>query len=943
MRLGRLLIFGFLFLLISGDLLAIGTILGQNQNQAMRDSLRERMPDFGDRLQLNRESPEGCRREEVVSSRRNDPMLDLRCIRTICGGHFWGESALDSCCERQTVTEELEGGMTREYRRCYYRAPKQRRAREEWQEIPFLIRGPVELCGNDLLSPDEIEGLRPSSLLDSLVSTAFASEVLRIATSEWTEAERREMATVLKEVGNRIDEALNTGNITEVGPEGSLIREYIYSTLSVVRYLSHTLVPSDPEFPCPADCLGNLCPMTDNNFYPVWITPEVPCSSGHCILGETDALNVIATNQEFSVSRLPAARGIVAQNSSHEAAHALFYYIHGNYTFDTTNPVYDFGGFENIHTQLENEMTARAVGAIVYHFLPDAIRNSLPPQHIDIGTRLEARYELLLHDPLIGLMQLIEPYAQGYYIVNFYRRHLLGAEWQRVESCVVDTLLEHPELNTADPVISSQLFGECIARRVGSQNLQDLILTLINQILDSGGPVRLSCLATAGIPPEAPMGPSQHHHDMVGCSASSDPFGEEVACDPLEGDPPPDDSDGPGQGDRTAPGDDTGRAPDCVTFYQRFQTESPSSITSSCYQWCWNHAHTNPGLCQLLRDNDVTAGCSLSGGDSHCNNALEDSCVANPREVGCLDLCEADSGRDHCDDLCRLEYHDYCFDFCREAREAGRTPPSFCFDACESADIGAAFCHEYCEDDEDPEFCGRICQSSTYADEDFCRRRCSNADFTSHPSCPGVCEAHGWTARNNVWWCNEACEANPDTSYCQEYNAEREEMEEERRRAEEEAARREDEGDGCSRGWTYRRGSVPVTNDGCFPFVGNIKCCGSNCEPDGANQACTDTGWCGCDPDPDLSSYYNSCLRPDSSDWDEAMLLGDSEDLFYHHAAGAECIRGLGAASNDECVCVGAGLPIYCYPNNSSIPERVRGRCCYDTGACVTRSSLGLP
>lgn len=904
-----------------------------------------------------------CHTEEVRSS-GDDPILAHDCRRIVCGPTYYGEAAEDDCLEADLVTEG-EGEEAITYEIHHVRTPGREESSEEWEEVRIPIDPPPSLCGT-LGNIEEEASEEPSGFLNYLVPDLLAQEigfegVFTASDEAFSDELRQQIADKFQETADNLRTAIDAGDVTRVGESGSEHRRYFIAAWEVAQWMAHAIWPQSHDVPTALLPLHRLFhPNRDDPIrhldpeLMLYWTRSLPCfrigtgTASQCTIAGMMALNLVKVSQELNGERkLGSLVVALAHEGTHVVNHFLdtrrsFGYGVGDATLPNGTTVTLYGnlpvrallnvedGRELTHEEIvpdySDESSARMIEAIIFDSMPDGLLSQLSRSSRSDSAIFEEIFRWLTignRSALARVRSFGPSYAYQWEWTRMSDTRRSESPWVENFNTWVTNMVD---TNGFDPPSFYKHLEEIFKRQGGFPGLVEGL---------PGGRRRTGSVLS--LSPSIPLDWDYYVSSLFG--------GSPPGMTPIGGLPPDtfeDWEEPPNLGEEGFEDEGGILDPECLSEENR----------ECALDWC---AGEGPGL------ND--------GG--LCEDISEEACEDDPNQPWCSRLCDESQGeQSFCTDLCEAnEDLGFCGWRCRE-----NPNESWCDDRCENGDgWGAAsgYCRTLCNEDHGPSFCGAMCDATSSLP--WCEARCEEG-FGTTTYCLALCAAD-----HSPDYCGEICVGNPSqpfctdrcndglglTTYCPDICGDVENPQEINFCVELCATTggfdfcvTGDEGgeatdDGCSSGWIYRRGSAPVAEDGCFPFVGNVKCCGNSCEPDGWNEACMGGGvWCGCDPDPS-NPWVGVCLRPSCSAWSTAYgppefpycwdeRMQPSDDVTEFRISEFLCYRGVGAFSS-VCDCEALlGAPLYCYPDDTSVPEIVRGLCCDDSGACVTRASLGL-
>ncbi|MBI4196698.1 MAG: hypothetical protein HY539_02635 [Deltaproteobacteria bacterium] len=862
-------------LFVSFLLMPAAELWAINWSEFMRD---DRMFVGAEITQINDwRLPEGCRRESL--SPNDDEVEEEDCERIICDGHFWGESAIDVCCAEE-VTTEGEGEEAPAYKRCHVREPRFSSTSGGWRQVRFQTRGiPRSGCGTHVLRPTEAE--ETTSLVDLLLSSAYAHPGSRPSDNPipWSYEERLLIANSLSVAADRIEYALTSGDTSEVGTEGSQFRGWIEDAFLVSRFLGHTLSPVG--FPaCPPELLG-LCDFIGHQVDGYWANLSL------YLLGETHHLNSFIITADFAVELNPAALGLALNTISHEATHIVFHWGRGLYA-DPTAPGFDYDFIMSTDPVLnyEDEMTARIVGAIVYHFLADSVRNESPEEWNWLAEHYGGSFDDMARDPEYNASNSMP----DSYVETFFWQSLTDEQRAEVLECM-DWGSRYGAITSDNEELYLQWLVYCIGETLGETNAAALLNELHNRLMGQGGGEGFGESAGSSGGTGAVFDLAEHpaiHHDYV-----DSPETETSPGGSSEGEPPPSDFDWHHPGNFTEDPNDPNYEPpntsnhippECVGTFGVPEVAG-ASVPASCFDWCWNHFSRgrDGGICQQMSDRDLESGCTYSTGDQ-CEEENEqrlDDCNTDAsfrNSEFCQEACGSSGTPAHCDELCASNRSlPFCDNICGRNHTYG-----FCGDICHNDNNSHGFCQDRCVDNPGRPYCDNICvtnRSLSFCDDTCSRNRsysyCDDLcvsnpglsfcdDFCSENSSLGFCD--DVCRRNNSYaFCESFCDANPNLDFCAPPT---------------ESFR----GWECNGPWVSRGSRTlwehwMLTN--CYPYVGPVRCCGTPtaemselmsafgisgelCLPETSGPECNARDYCGCGTHYTLADSANCCIEPGS-------------------------------------------------------------------------------
>ncbi|MBI2066662.1 MAG: hypothetical protein HYT77_01435 [Deltaproteobacteria bacterium] len=827
------------------------------------------------------EEESGCRTEEV-QSRGDDPILrENDCHREICGGNFWGLSAVDVCCNDQEI---IEGGMT--YNRCWMRRPTRYRAEEAWRDVSFprRIENPIG-CGNHLVSVEEYTGSE-TTLADFILPDLYADPAEASQSPfPWSGVETLTVSNTAAVIADIIEVALANGDPQEVGEEGSLFRRWVEDTWMASRFVAHVMSPIG--FPvCPPQLTG-LCDFIGHRVEGNW-------ANLISTWGSTHHLNSFVIEREFANPNLLA---LVMGISIHETTHILFHWTRGLFE-DFTSPAFDYNFISPPDPVLnyEDEMSASMVGIIAFHFLSPGVRGMLPAEMRYVENSYENIFANLLVDGGNNLAERL----QESYVYTFFWTSLTPEQQNEILGCV-DWMFEHSSgrLSPNDQEASRNMLVFCIGEELGNTDAVALLQQLNNRLLGRGGGNGIGSGGggdgTLAISPHADL----HHDYLESPDVEGGPGGSSEYEAPAEGF----DWDYPGnfQGPNDPNNFPNQNYPPESCVEAMANPTFADLIPSECANWCWDHfegGRDGNGICERITNRDVEEDCRLStGGRCEAGEATRRGDCETDRSYQtsdfCVDACGSSGSLGYCDDLC-LQNHTY----------------RFCDNICRRGDnYGLPFCDEICRDDFSPDFCWSRCR---YVSDSpgYCESIC-NATPRSD-MCDRRCE------RNFAGYCRTRCDESPGLGFCEEWCEERPT---ESFCTPEEGAGGESEIVGsdvidCPVGWFTTIGTLYMNDidlirwdlggsvdevqeevlraylehyDHCDPYVGRMICCrlarGEEvCLPDGDNDACEEGGYCGCPVlTPNEEVFEGCCMHPDDG------VIADHQCLLM--GEGCSCLR----------------------------------------------------
>lgn len=578
--------------------------------------------------------PEGCREEACHSAAESEGSLE-NCHRTICGGNFWGESAVDI---RGPIREETigEGEEQKIYQIFNIRLPTREYSSEDWDEIGYQTSGPQVLpCGVPFLVDEEEETVALDINLENLlIGNVWAEEpsLWRL----WGEGDTAAIAIILDDLADRISTAIRMNDAEQVGSRGSELRIYTDITLEAILWLLHQLRPT--LYPCPSySPLDKICPGHPNalpnyNFGIYWNNDfsalgEFPSPPA----GWTGSLMEINVKGDYALDQHTGDDAsyyleAVSEIAVHETVHILNHLYDANRatSFQNVDPYF----YSRIRNEADlvrsyvDETTAHMASWIVMHWLrgeaPLDTRSS--PSFIDALGGLDG-FELIRDNPRKARILAYDP---NYYTYPKVRR-LFGNE-------VADSIISRDFWSVVSSVPFSGLvritntYNEYLDNKFlkagGAQGLRR------PTILDGGESSDASDLR--GLDFNMPPFPSLHppiHHDYVASPLRAGPGTPEGT---IAG-PPPDIGTTYSGGDSS--GTQTCNGTDCSPLFTNpFDSRCVTSITAdipgSCYDQCWEANVTEGDLCSGMRNRDEIDGCIHSSGANY------DTCLVSAEAHG---------------------------------------------------------------------------------------------------------------------------------------------------------------------------------------------------------------------------------------------------------------------------------------------------------------------
>jgi len=241
--------------------------------------------------------PENCHEEEVLNAGLMAVEDPENCKRIVCGPNYWGDSAIDICCDEEEITDG-EGEFATTYTLCRMRSPKREYSNDPWHEVQMATGSSATICGQFAIPILESNPDLSTRTLLPFISPLFAAippEEVMIGrgAAPWTAGERQRIAEKLFFVAEAIPRArrgeLSLPDFMQEWTQNPNIVPYLEMAQLVSAWGAHVLSNLGA---CPGPLAG-LCEKIQATGLLTYWSDQMTCFGSHCAGGQARALNLV--------------------------------------------------------------------------------------------------------------------------------------------------------------------------------------------------------------------------------------------------------------------------------------------------------------------------------------------------------------------------------------------------------------------------------------------------------------------------------------------------------------------------------------------------------------------------------------------------------------------------------------------------------------------------